>query len=137
MKRDEFLKEMKTGFSDTLKGVLAPFIEEKAEQLDDAASILTGRQLFELPHIDTTSVWHMQDFFLGEKSFYLIGQKDQLYAFQKLCPTCNGMLTVTSFDKKCKCFICDQSLSLETFEGDLVVTPLEVVERQEKLFALV
>ena len=134
MDRNHFLKEMKSSFGETLKGIFSPFIEEKAEQIDDATSILSGEKWSELPPIDTSVEWAVRDFYLAEDSFNLVIQGENVQAFKKQCPTCKGLITITIFDKKAKCFICDQSLSLETFEGDLKVTRTEVKNRNNKWF---
>ena len=137
MNRAGFLKEMGRGFSDTVKGILAPFVEEQIDKIDDAANIITGRDYFPLPQVER-GIWSLQDFFLAERSFYLIGQADgRLCAISKLCSICGGMLTVISFDRTCKCLICDKSVSLESFEGELPVHELEIVERDDKLFVLI
>jgi hypothetical protein len=134
MNRIDFLKEMKNSFGETIKGIFSPFLEEKVEKIDDATSILNGEKWSELPLLDTSTEWGVRDFYLGEDSFNLIIQGENIQAFKKQCPTCKGLLVITPFDKKAKCFMCDQSLSLVNFEGDLKVTRSEVKKRNDKWF---
>lgn len=134
MNRSDFLKEMKNSFGETLKGIFSPFIEEKVEQIDDASSILSGEKWSELPPIDTTIEWGVRDFYLAEESFNLVIQGENVQAFKKQCPTCKSLIMITAFDKKAKCFICDQSISLVNFEGDLLVTRAELKKRNDKWF---
>ena len=132
MDRIDFLKEMKNSFGETIKGIFSPFLEEKAEKVDDATSILSGEKWSELPSLDTSIEWGVRDFYLAEDSFNLIIQGENIQAFKKKCPTCKGLIVITTFDKKAKCFMCDQSLSLVNFEGDLKVTMSEVKKRNDK-----
>ena len=132
MDRIDFLKEMKNSFGETIKGIFSPFLEEKAEKVDDATSILSGEKWSELPSLDTSIEWGVRDFYLGEDSFNLIIQGEIIQAFKKQCPTCKGLIVITTFDKKAKCFMCDQSLSLLNFDGDLKVTMSEVKKRNDK-----
>ena len=132
MYRIDFLKEMKNSFGETIKGIFSPFLEEKAEKVDDATSILSGEKWSELPSLDTSIEWGVRDFYLGEDSFNLIIQGEIIQAFKKQCPTCKGLIVITPFDKKAKCFMCDQSLSLLNFDGDLKVTMSEVKKRNDK-----
>ncbi|MDF2536953.1 MAG: Rieske (2Fe-2S) iron-sulfur domain protein [Bacillales bacterium] len=134
MDRIDFLKEMKNSFGETIKGIFSPFLEEKVEKIDDATSILSGEKWSELPPLDTSIEWGVRDFYLGEDSFNLIIQGENIQAFKKQCPTCRGLIVITPFDKKAKCFMCDQSLSLVNFEGDLKVTRSEVKKRNDNWF---
>ncbi len=155
--RSEFLKEMKKSFSETMKGISAPFVEDKAEQIDDAASILLGKKKFELPDYlelraqskvdgqeellehspNLRSKPIVKDVFLNENSFYLVIKDHLPRAIKKQCPTCKNILMITAFDQKCKCFFCDKSLSIESFEGDLSITELELIQRDGKWFVLI
>ena len=134
MDRIDFLREMKNSFGETIKGIFSPFLEEKVEKIDDATSILSGEKWSELPPLDTSIEWGVRDFYLGEDSFNLIIQGENIQAFKKQCPTCKGLIVITPFDKKAKCFMCDQSLSLVNFEGDLKVTRSEVKKRNDNWF---
>ncbi len=137
MEREEFIKEMKEGFGETMKGVLSPYIEDKIEGLDDITSLLAGQKWHELPELSSKEEWHFREFHLGKNSFYLISQNGYHHGIKKQCPTCKSMITITTFDKRAKCFICDQSLSLEDFTGDLIVSKLKIEKKRRKWRVLV
>lgn len=134
MDRRDFLK---TAFNEIVlvsKDVLAPIIAKDIEKLDKSTDMLVGEDWKCLPNyqLDGKS-WAVKTFGLDKTAFFVILSENGETAIRKQCPTCKGMLTVTEFDKKCKCFICDKSLSLGTNEGDLQVDRVNIRRKDGKL----
>lgn len=132
--RKDFLKNAFGDIVSVSKDVFAPLIEKEVEKLDKSTDLMAGQDWKALPEyrLDGKS-WSCKSHNIGSKSFFIVISENSEMAIRKQCPTCKGMLTVTEYDKKCKCFICDKSFSLETSEGDLAVERVTLRRKDGKL----
>ncbi|MGA8941364.1 MAG: Rieske (2Fe-2S) protein [Thermoactinomyces sp.] len=120
MKRSEFFSEMGKGFLNTVKEVASPFLSDYLEKIDSAVDKLAGiKKWCEVGSVQSLAVEGMiHDRYIEEVPVMIVYQQKQFAAFQKVCPACKTMLQWISYDKKFKCFICDEEYHLN-MDGDL------------------
>lgn len=134
MDRKDFLKNLFGDVVYSAKEVITPLIEDDLKKVDKSTDLIVGEEWEKLPDYQFNGKsWIVRDYNLASKSFYIVISENKEIAFRKQCPVCKGLITITEFDKKCKCFVCDKSRSLETDEGDLVIEEVPLRTKNGKL----
>jgi hypothetical protein len=134
VKRSEFFAEMGKGLVKTLKEVTTPFISEDLEKLDSFVDDVTGVKWYEVGNVESLVLDGFHDFFLAGNQVALIHEKEGFKAFEKVCPTCKMMPQWISYEKKFKCFNCEEELYVQNDTGKLLLKRYPVKIAEKKLF---
>lgn len=113
MKRSEFFSEMGKGFLHTVKEVTSPFLSDYIEKIDSVVDELSGvKKWCEVGSVESLAVEGIHDRYIGEAPVIIVYEKKQFSAFQNVCPTCKTMFQWIAYEKKLKCFVCDEEIHM-------------------------
>ncbi|MBA4601826.1 Rieske (2Fe-2S) protein [Thermoactinomyces mirandus] len=134
MKRSEFFSEMGKGFLQTVKEVASPFVSGYLEKLDTVVDELAGVKWHEVGSVQSLPVEGIHDLYIKEAPVSIICEGKQFTAFQKACPTCKTMLQWIAYEKKFKCFLCDEEYHVDSDSDDMKLRQYPLKEENGKLY---
>lgn len=133
MKREQFLKEMKTGLWDTLKTVYEPFIEEDLKKLEKTTDRALGIKWLFICNEDENPETISQ-YFLDGKPIFMIWKEGNMKAISGICPTCSNLLTLSVLYATCKCLNCENHHNFQNNVGDLLLKEFPVTKKNHAYY---
>lgn len=133
MKRMEFFLEMGKGLLHTVKEVSLPFFSDDLAKLDSFADKVTGIQWQEIGSKESFKEEGIQDLFVAGQPYVLVNQSE-LFAYRKLCPSCNLVVQWINYNNCFTCLNCSKSMNVLNGSGELTLQRLPLKEEEGKIF---
>lgn len=119
MNRAEFFSQVKNNFSNAAKELISPLIEDDIEKIDSIIDEFAGFKWYYLGDKDSLLVSGVIDKFINNHAIFIYPLNEELKAVSKVCNDCNSIVNFLSYDRKFKCFKCNNELLIKTNEGSL------------------
>lgn len=120
MKREDFFKEMKKGFFNTLKSVYEPFIEEDLEKLEKTTDRILGVN-WSFVCSEYYQFNNINQFYISGSPILITKEEGNVKAFSGICPSCSNLLHLSVLYSTCKCLNCGNDYNFQNKTGDLTL----------------
>lgn len=117
LSRLDFFKEIKKDITDAAKEFIIPVIKDDIHKLDDVVEEVIGVEWFYLNIVELeeeTQFTDVRDYYINNQHVSIFYNWDKLQAVEKSCSNCGGILNWISYDKRFKCFSCENEYEIYT-----------------------
>ncbi|MFS0784710.1 hypothetical protein [Bacillus sp. 1P06AnD] len=130
MNRLQFLKEMKDSLFTTVKSVYEPLVEDDLQKLSRSADKMLGIKWVLLAG-RADEMADLEQRQIEGQPIICVKEGNSIRAYSGICPACTNLLVLSSFEKNCKCLMCEENYPLFP-EDHTSVTGLKEFDVQRK-----
>lgn len=129
--RKDFFKEVSKNFKDATKEIVIPLVEDDLEKMDNVIDGMFGLSWISIGKINPENFTGVKDYYLNKKSIAVYSIEGKIKAVDKSCPNCQSLVNYIAYDKKFKCFKCENEYLLDCKDESLKLKKLPVKQEND------
>lgn len=130
--RKDFFKEVSKNFKDATKEVVIPLVEDDLLKMDNVIDGMFGLSWISIGKINPENFITVKDYYFNKKNIAVYSDGKKINAVDKCCPNCNSLVNYIAYDKKFKCFKCENEYSLDNKDDNLKLKSLPVKKENDE-----